>query len=80
MYANVRTKLASEPCLRIGQQVERAHDRVGRRLGREHGAGVRGEPFRDLLAALVFDTGWVEHAPGLPERERVADSEIARLS
>jgi hypothetical protein len=29
--------------LRIGQQVERAHNSVGRRLGREHGARVRGE-------------------------------------
>ena len=78
MYANVRTKLSC--CLRIGQQVERARDRVGRGLCREHGARVRGEPFRDLRGALAFDTGRVEHAPSLSEGERVADSEIALLS
>jgi hypothetical protein len=67
-------------CLRIAEQVERPHDRVGRRLCREYGAGVRGEPFRDLLGALVFDTDRVEHASGLPECERVADGQIALLS
>ena len=39
--------------LHTGQQVDRAHDRVGRRLCCEHGARVRGEPFRDLLGAFV---------------------------
>jgi hypothetical protein len=34
-------------------------------------ASVRSEPFRDFLAALVFDTGRVERTPGLPERERI---------
>ena len=77
MYANVRTKLVL--CLRRFQLVESARDCVGRGLCRDHGA-VYARPSVISLAALAFDTGWVEQAPSLSEGERFADGQITLFS